>query len=364
MREGMQRGLFVMGLMLVLAACSRGNGNDWSGRNEEEQLVRMPVEVSEVSLGAAESAYRATGTLTAEQQATVVARTSGVLLDVLAEEGDRVNAGDVLARLDDDRLQLEVQRAKASLGQARADAERARELAERDLGSDEQYEQARSTLATQQANYDLAVLEASYAQIQAPFDGVISQRNVKAGNLIQLNQELFTMHQTTPLRVEIFVPETRLVGLREGAPVRMRVDALAGQVFNGELERISPVIDADSGTVRLTVMFDNDSDQLRPGMFGRVDVVQEQRDGVRMLPRTAIVRRDDEQWVFVVRDGKAVRVPVALGLEERDRVEILEGPEVGEMLITAGQNSVTDGAEVEVINLPEAETPAAAEQEA
>lgn len=342
---------------LLLVACSPGAGNDQPrtgmgafSANGDAQSVRFPVEVAGIERGVAESSYSATAALRAEEQATVVSRTSGIVLEVLAEEGDVVERGQVLARLDDDRLKLEVERARAARDQAEADLARARQLAARDLGSSEQFEQARSNAATQQANYELAVLEASYATIRAPFDGVISERHISLGNLVQMHDPLFVMHQVSPLRVEIHVPETRLAGIQVGAPVRMRVDALEGEVFDGEVLRISPTVDAGSGTVRLTAMLDNSEQRMRPGMFGRVEVIQERREQAILVPRSAVVRQDGERWVFVVRDQQAVKVPVTLGLESREQVELLDGPQEGEWIITAGQHSVADGADVDVIN--------------
>jgi membrane fusion protein (multidrug efflux system) len=153
------------------------------------------------------------------------------------------------------------------------------------------------------------------------------------------------------------VPEREMNTMTPGLPIRMMVDALSGQVFQGEVGRISPVGDSQTGTFRVVGVF-RGQDKLRPGMFGRLNIVYDERDAALTVPRIALIEGSGESAVFVVEDGKAVRKVLQLGYINGEYAEVLGGIEAGEQVITQGRVAVRDGAEVEVLN-PPAAAPAA-----
>jgi membrane fusion protein (multidrug efflux system) len=132
----------------------------------------------------------------------------------------------------------------------------------------------------------------------------------------------------------------------------MRVDALPGQGFTGTIDRVSPVVDAGSGTFRVTVAFAGDTG-LRAGMFGRVDVVYDRRNDVLTVPRSALLQDQGEAAVFTVRDNKAVRVPVQLGYVNGEVAEVREGLREGEVVVTTGKVAVREGSDLQVLNPPD-----------
>lgn len=350
--------LFSLSLGLVLAACGGGGGGNGGqagpgggkpGEKKEEKPV--PVEIAQVAKRPIQASYHGTAALEAPNEAQVVAKTSGILLQLNAEEGDQVKAGQVLARLDPDRPKLEVQRAEAMLRKLEADLERSKNLFERKLIAADIYEKLRFDVATQRAAYDMARLELSYTQIVAPIDGVIAQRMVKQGNLIQLNTTLFRIVDASELEAVLNVPERELATLRQGLAVTMEVDALPGRPFAGRIDRVSPVVDAGSGTFRVTCSFDS-AGVLKPGMFGRIGVIYDQRDDALTIPRTALLEDAGESAVFAVRDGAAVRVPIELGYVNGELAEIRGGLDEGESVVTAGKVTLRDGTKVEVLNAP------------
>src|SRR5690606_16744743 len=191
----------------------------------------------------------------------------------------------------------EVRRAEALLRKLEAELSRSRELYERKLVAADLYEKIRYDVDTQRAIYDMAKLELSYTDIVAPISGVVAQRSVKVGNLIQLNSTLFRIVDTSRLEATLNVPEREIATMRTGAPVTMQVDALGGAAFEGRIERISPVVDAGSGTFRVVCGFLPDA-RLRPGMFGRIGVVFDQREGVLTVPRIALLEGESEPAVY------------------------------------------------------------------
>lgn len=337
--------------MIALAACSGGPKSD-IGKAEKaakEADAAIPVEIARAARRPMSASYSATASLTAVREAQVVSMTSGVLLKLMAEEGDTVKAGDVLARLDPDRKGLALAQAEAQLKKLESEYKRSQELFERQLVSADAHGKVRSDLDVQRAAVQIARLELSYTNITAPISGVIAQRMVKVGNLIQPNTPMFTVVDSSRLEAVLNVPEREFSTMHAGLPVTMQVDALPGRTFAGAVDRVSPVIDAGSGTFRVTAAFDSVR-QLKPGMFGRLDLVYDQRADALTIPRDALIEGDGETAVFLVRDNKAVRTSVQVGFINGAYAEIRDGLVEGDGVVTVGKVTLRDGATVEVVN--------------
>lgn len=342
-------------LALLLTACAGGSGDaDKTAKAEDDKAEAakpVPVEVASVARRPISASYSGTATLAPVAEATVVAKTNGILMQLMVEEGDAVKAGQVLARLDTDRKGLALAQQKATLSKLESEFNRSRELYERQLVSADAHEKIRSDLEIQRAAVDIAELELSYTRIQAPISGVIAERMVKEGNLVQTNGVLFRIVDGDRLEAVLNVPERELATLQVGLPASLEVDAVPGSRFTGRIDRISPVVDAGSGTFRVTALFEGQP-QLRPGMFGRIGVLYDQRSDVLTVPREALIEADGETAVFAVRDGKAARVPIQLGYVNGTLAEVRSGLIDGEQVITVGKITLRDGASVEVVNLP------------
>lgn len=337
-------------LLLLLVACGErgGPGAAQEGDKPAEDPV-IPVEVAKASRQPILASYTGTASLEAEREAQVVAKTSGVLLRLMVEEGDRVREGQVLAELDSERTRLEVARAEADLRRLENEFRRSQELFDAKLVSSEAHDRIRFSLETQRAAWELAKLELSYTRITAPIDGVISQRLVKEGNFIQLQAPLFRIDDFDPLQAVLNVPERELRTMRPGLKVAMAVDAVPGAAFEGVVARVSPVVDPGTGTFRVTCEFRDESGSLKSGMFGRLSVIYDQRADVLVVPREALLEDDAQPAVFVVREGKALRVPVRTGARSGGVIEVLEGVADGDAVVTVGASTLRDGTKVQVL---------------
>lgn len=341
-------------LFVLLAACEGGPAGgdatkDKEGAEAAKEPAPVPVEVAKASRQPIVASYAGTASLEAEREAQVVAKTSGVLLQLMVEEGDVVREGQVLAQLDPERPRLEVARAEADMRRLENEFSRSQELFAAKLVSSEAHDRIRFNLETQRAAWELAKLELSYTRITAPIDGVISQRLVKEGNFIQLQAPLFRIDDFDPLLAVLNVPERELRTIRAGLKVAMAVDAIPGAVFEGTVARVSPVVDAGTGTFRVTCEFRDDSGRLKSGMFGRLSVVYDQRADVLVVPREAILEDEAQPSVFLVRDGKAVRAAVRTGARSGGLVEVIEGVAEGDAVVTVGGATLRDGAKVQVL---------------
>lgn len=360
-------------LALALAGCSAKTGDDsadsdaqaegeGSGK-DEKKVEAVPVEVAKATRRAIAASYAGTANLEVPGDAQVVAKTNGVLLRVLVEEGDQVVAGQALAQLDPERARLEAARSEATMRRLQNNFQRSTELFDRKLVSTESNDQLRFEYESARAAFALAKLELSYTTVTAPISGVIAQRFAKPGNLISVNSPVYRIIDDSRLEAVLNVPERELATMKAGLPMQMVVDALPGQQFTGVVDRISPVVDAGSGTFRVVGAFDGKSG-LRPGMFGRINVVHDQRPDALTVPRAALLEENGTYAVYLVRDKKAVRTPVRLGYIDGELAEVLEGLDEGDSLVTAGKIAVRDGSAVQVLtNEPDA-APAAAVAEA
>lgn len=342
---------------VVLVACGKPGGEP--GKVAEEETV-IPVETAIVTRGAVSAAYSGTANLESEEDAEVVARVGGVVEEIFARQGDKVAAGQILAKLDDDRLALELGRAEANLAKLEQEFRRNKELYDRQLISGDVYERLRFEVEAMRADVKLARLQLEFTEIRAPFAGVVADRYIKVGNMVAQNVAAFRITNHDSLRAEIYVPERELNKLRVGQQSTVLVDALPDQRFAGIVERVSPVVDAATGTFVVTVAVEDPQQQLKPGMFGRVNIIYDVHENAVLAPRHAIVAEDAATNVFVVRDGHAQLVSVQTGYLTNGSIEILSGLAEGDQVVTLGQNSLKDGIKVSVINAPanEVEQPA------
>lgn len=310
----------------------------------------IPVEVTGVKTGSISAYYAGTASLEAENEATVVTRVSGIIQEIYVEEGDRVKAGQVLAKLDDEKLSFEVARALANLKKMEGDLARSKELFDKKLVSQEAFQTAEFNYETQKTAYESAKLDLEFTKVKAPIDGVISERMVKKGNLIPMNQSLFRITDFDPLLAVIFVPEKEMGKIRGGQSARVSFDALPERTFYGSVLRISPVVDQKTGTFRAVVEVRDPSNILKPGMFGRVQVVYETHNQAMLIPKEAVLKEDQTEHVFVIENNMAFRRQIVTGLNETGSVEVVKGLTPDAIIVTLGQTSLRDSSLVQKLN--------------
>lgn len=374
-------------LALSLSACGKGDAAPTrDAKNDNANAV--PVEVAFAARGQIAASYSGTATLTADHEAQVAAKTGGVLKKLYAEEGMTVKEGQLLAQLDDSSARAQLAQAAAQMAKADATFAYAQQSIAKQLIPKRDFDQAKFDSENLRAAYESARLQLEFTRIVAPVGGVIAERSVKLGNLIQTNQNLFRIVGMDPLQTVLSVPERQLGILKAGQTVALEADALPGKKFAGHILRIAPVVDAASGTFRVTCEFHDQTGLLKPGMFGRVEIVYDQRADALTIPRSALVEEDGETAVFVVdkapakpaadaKDAKARpdaatakndadakgdasksslpglvarRKIVKVGYSEGDKIEVRSGIDQGTQVITVGRNAVRDGTAVQVIN--------------
>lgn len=335
-----------LAVLLFSAGCG---GQDGEATEKENDNSSIPVEISLVSSGDISTYFTGTATIEAEEETDVVARVGGVVRELMVEEGDYVEKNDILARLDDEELRVSLNQAEAKLDRLKSLYERNMELHRKGLISTEEFQQSKYDYRQQEAAYEMAELNLKYTAIRTPISGVVSRRMVKVGNMVLQNSPAFRVTGLNPLIAVLHVPEKRLESLSKGQEVKLRIDALGGEYVKGRIKRISPVVDPETGTVKVTVETINSSNRLKPGMFARVNIIHDIHRDTALLPKDAIISEDDQSVVFVLKDSTALRKTVTIGFRNTTHVEVLSGLSIGDTVVTTGKSSLKDSSLVEVV---------------
>jgi membrane fusion protein (multidrug efflux system) len=338
---------------LLLGACSEGGAPTAATDADEDEVVAVPVEVGKPTRGDIVAVYSGTAPIEAFAEADVIAKVAGEVREILVEEGDEVAQGQILARLDGDRLRLELNQSEANLRKLQRDYRRYVDLKEKGLVSSGDFDKIRYEMEALEASYNLAKLELDYTQIRAPIDGVVSNRYVRIGNTVAVNDPMFEVTSFDPLVAYLHVPEREYRNIHQGQPVGIDIDALAGERVIATVTRVSPVVDPETGTFKITIEIRDEQRRIKPGMFGRINIVYDQHTNVLQVPRSAILDDAGETSVFVVEQQNAARRPVQTGYSNSGMVEIIAGLEDGDRVITVGQIGLKDGALVTIINAGE-----------
>ena len=309
----------------------------------------VPVSTAAVERGRLDAYYSSTATLTAVEEAVVVARTQGIVEDIFVEEGILVRKGQALAQLDTRRLSLEVNRTQTNLESLQRAFDRAEQLFDRNMISPDTHDQARFNLEREQATLALQLHDLEEATIRAPIDGVITLRHIKLGNTLTPNTAAFELKRADIVEAVLNIPERELSKLKANQVAKVRIDALERAEFIGYIDRVSPQIDADTGTVRVTVRLENELDLLKPGMFARVEVLFDSHENALLVAREAIIIQRDEQSVFMIKEGLAVIQAVTTGYLMGELIEVVDGLSEGDQVVTRGQSSLRDGTSVRIV---------------
>jgi membrane fusion protein, multidrug efflux system len=339
-------------VLLLAAACSGqdGPGAADSSEDKEDEAPPVPVEIGKPARGDVVAVYKGTAPIEAYADADVLAKVAGEVRELLVEEGDEVHKGQVLARLDGDRLRLSLNESEARLRKLKRDYERNVELSKKGLVSTGDFEKIKYEMEALEASNNLARLELDYTQIRAPIDGVVARRYIKLGSTLAVNDPAFRVTRLVPLLAYLHVPEREFRAIRAGQPATLVFDALQQEPVASTVTRVSPVVDPETGTFKVTIEIYDEGGRIKPGMFARVGIVHDRHENALLVPRSALVEDAGQSSLFVVEEGIAKRKLVTTGFASDGMVEILTGLEDGEQIVTVGQVGLRPDTPVEVIN--------------
>lgn len=337
--------VLVLSSLTIIPGCGTGEASITS-EAEVRAATPVPVEVAIPLRADIFANYHATSTIESDADAPVLARVPGEVVQLLVEEGDLVEAGQVLARLDGERLRLEMLAARADHERASKELDRYEDLAERGLVSAAMYDGLKFDVDALRAKYDLANLNYGYSEIRATISGIVSSRDIKLGQNIESNSVAFRITDTSELIAYLQIPQSELAKFSSGHNASLQVDSMPGIDFSATIARISPTIDTRNGTFRATAIIDNAAADLVPGMFARFTIAYEKHEAALLVPDNAVVEEDDEASVYVVTDGAVALRIVETGIKSGNQVEILSGLADDEEIVVVGHSGLRDGSKV------------------
>ncbi len=339
-------------LALLAAAWSAGCGDDSTlaeAAPPEEVDVRPAVAAVPLTPETLTDVLVISGRLEPRAEVEVSTEGGGIVEEVRFDKGDRVEAGQLLARINTDLLRAALLEAEADLSGARTEHERARQLVEREAAPGERLTTAETNLKRAEARHETARLRFSRSEVSAPAAGVIVSRDLEPGEILPAGARIAVLHDTSSLRATIGIPETDIALFRVGAPAAITLDAYPDRVVDGRITWIAPNASQPGRNFLTEIEVPNRDDSLRSGLIVRARLERGRYEDAVVVPRDALVERDGVLYAFVLESGSAVMRDVALGPDEGDRVVVTTGLELGERLLVAGHRSLLDGEAVRVV---------------
>ena len=315
----------------------------------------MPVKAAPVTRATLNVEVTAVGTLRAEETVMIRPEIAGRVATIHFKEGQAVSVGEALVTLDQDEYKAQLAGSAAQVGLEESSYQRLQDLQRKNLTSQQILDETKARLDAARAQQELNRVRLERTVIRAPFAGTVGLRLVSPGAYVKPGDDLANLESLGAMKLDFRVPETYLARLSVGQTLTARVDAYPEQSFEGSIYAIDPALDPETRTVLLRARVPNKGNKLRPGLFARVSLILERRENALVAPEQAIVPVGQKAQVYRVVDGKAVMTPVKLGLRRPGQVEILDGLNAGDLVVTDGQLKIRDGAAVTVIPPPTAQ---------
>lgn len=348
-RSGPSYSLFALcavTVSLTLGGCGKPQAAGGPGGAFPVNAVVAPVEEQ-----ALEEKIFLVGSLEAKEEVDLVSEIDATVVNILFEEGERVNEDDLLIELDARKLRASAAQMKARYNLAQTNLQRAAKLLDNNTISQQDYDTAAAEYDATKASLDLALEQVDDALIKAPFDGVVTERLISLGQFMTRGQRLASLVKTDPIEVAFNIPERYIGQLRLEQNIEITVEAFPGERFAGEVTFISPRVDRQSRTVLMKARMDNKDGRLKPGMFGNLELIFRVREAALVIPEAAIsFNRDQASVVVMDPEGKAAFRMVTVGARLSGQAEITEGLEQGERVVVEGFQKMRPGS---LINISE-----------
>jgi membrane fusion protein, multidrug efflux system len=338
---------FVGGLLCVLMYSVFGKNVQ-----KDPTLERKPttVQVVLVERGPIARQTNLSGEVKAVDSIPIIIPIQGVVASIHFKEGEKVKKGDVLIRLDDTQVKAEFHEAQARFKEAQGAYHRSQELYRRGFGSSAETEKSLAQFNVSKAQLEKAKHLMNQTKVTAPFDGYMSIRSISIGAFVTPNQEIAHLVSLDPLYVDFSVPESLYSSLTVGSEVSITIPGGDVLPYNAKIFAVNPSVDPISRNVMVRATLPNPDKVFRPGMFAKVSLPLGQEDNALVIPEIAVTKEGDRSFVFVIKGGRADQRSVTVGLKEGEKIQVVDGLEEGEEVVTEGLFKLYDGAPVRVIS--------------
>jgi len=353
--------VLTLGLLATLAGCGSAEPESPASSNSTPQAVVVPepaiVNVAAVANETLTGRIAASGSLTAARVTELGAESPGRILEVLVDLGDSVESGQVLFRIDPVPYRMALSEARAGLElaqseqtRAEAEAERMRRLAEQNIVPEQRHEKhqteaevARARVAQMRARLARAQLDLEHTEGSAPYAASVVERRVHEGTLAGPGTTILVLAETSRLEAVLDVPEVTPVPVRVGDPVQIWIEG-SPRPFETRIDRVNRRLDPETRTYAVQAPVVDERGLLKAGSYARAEILARRAEPQPVVPRQALLSRDGRNFVVLVKDQRAHRVPVRTGLRVGDRVEILDGLSAGDHVVVGDEvERIEDG---------------------
>lgn len=340
----------VLILLMLVSACAKNSPD------KDKNKTQLPaVEIQTLHNGNIDRELSGTSVVKSEHAVEIVAETAGPVKSIPVEAGDLVQKGQVLAQISNPRLFIALDRARLEADRLQAELKSTARLNERGFVARKSREDLEFNVRRAELEVRRAEEEVRLLRVVAPFAGVLARRDVNVGQVVTPQRALFYLVDNKNLRVDLAIPESQTAGLKTGIEARLRAVA-SGQKALAYVERISPVVDENSGTRMITLRLKDDQN-LAPGTLVSVVMTVERHTDVLLAPRRSLDLDREPASLFVLQAAESAslakvhRVEPELGLMSSEQVEVLSGLQLNSRVVVAGQSALRDGAEVRIVNI-------------
>ena len=322
-----------------------------SGEDSEEDGPKpVPVEITTLTKGVISSFLLYSSTLETEQTVDVFSRIGGLVEEIYVEESQRVRKGQKLVQIEKDEYDLAEQNARIEYEKQKSNFERVKALQEGELLSQEEFDNAELVMKQAEIAWKQAALNLEYTTVTSPISGVIGDRLVRLGDRINTSSQLFTIANLDEKIVRVFVPQNQFTKCYNNQPAVVTTDVVPGAKFKANVKRISPIIDPQSGTFKVTLAVRDPKNKIRPGMFVNAQLIVDTHEDTPLIPKAALIYENERTYFFYAVNDSAKKVELHKGFEDAEKVEVLNDLPIGSQIIVLGQNGLKDGSKVRVIN--------------
>ena len=305
-------------------------------------VVATPARTEHLSLE-----VEALGTARASESIDVTAKVSNLVTAIRFTEGQQVRKGDILVELDGAQARADLAVAAAALKESASQLQRSRELYATKVLSDQQIEQIEATYSANAARVAAARARLSDTVIRAPFAGRVGLRRASVGGLVAPGAVITTLDDTSTIKLDFTVPERVVAAMKPGLTLEAKSVAYPGAVFTGQVVSVDSRVDPNTRSVIVRALVPNDDGLLKPGMFLNVHLSRGTAD-VLVVPEESLVPEQGDVFVYVVQDGKASKRKIQTGQRAVGTVQVTDGLQAGEIVVTEGTQKLRDGASVSV----------------
>ncbi len=352
--------ILLVGLACVaLAGCKPGGKPGGDAKNSEsaddkdktEEIAEVPVKTALVERGDISSFLEFDSILETESAVEIFPESSGLVVKVSAEVGDTVEAGQVIAQLENEEQQVNVKESLSRFQHLQSMFKRTQDLFDRKLINQQEYDTQLFDLEQAEINYERSRIRLEDTMVRAPVSGVISKRTTQEGERVTSSKALFSLLNMDELFAEVNIPGQHMLDVQAGLKAEIVSEIIEGVTYDALVKLVSPAIDSASGTfnVKVSVVADS-STPIYPGMFVTVRIVMDTKEDVVIIPKSAIVHEGERVFIYKVEDNVATKMEFRPGYANSETIESLSGIDAGESVIVLGHNSLKDGAKVKVVN--------------